>query len=1108
MKYIIGLDLGINNVGWSIVNQETNEIVDCGVVRYQESSDAQERRKLRASRRLRNRRLHRVERLALLFKENGIPTQRTIEPELITKRAKGLKEELSVQEIVNIIYYFAMHRGYIPFDDEKQEREVVQLDDNQFPCEFIINEFKKYGKYRNSNKLIKCSDNIREIKQILETQRTFHPELTPELTDKIIKIITCKREFYEGPGGARINQLTPYGRFRTAADLEEYKVNPQKYKYLYEKLIAKCKIALGETCAPRINYFAEEFNFLNDFINMKVKDVTLLPQEFAYKVDEKGKLSGETILEIRDYVLSNETVRLDKMFKQILGTGIENIEGYRIDKNKKPEVSLYDFYKYVIKQFSQNNLNPTWLYDKDKKIYNKTMYVLTVVPSSVQIEEMLIERIPEYSFSQEEINVLKGIKTKKITNNRGMYHSLSEKVLLRTLADMKKTQYQFNYMQLMKELDYEKEAKEYFEKNYTNRTVEPYLVEKKYIDVLIANPQVKKTLRKAISVINAIIKRYKEYPTVIAIESTREMNSKAKKDAIIKEQAKLEKLRKDAITFLEENDLRVNETNILKAMCYKETNGHCMYCNTPIPASQLSTLEIEHILPISQSYDDSFDNITCACLKCNMEKLKKTPYEFLMSINSYEPFKERVIDLPISDKKKNNLLFEGDISKYELKFINRNLRDTAYGSMALAEELRIFNVFLERKANRYINIVTIPGQMTSKMRRKYELEEKDRTQLYHHAVDATIVASIANTPVGRLIIKGQNDAKFWFENKEKRLELSKLFPYAELENIKEIKELIPKKGEELICEKDDRIKRSFEVKKSINQQIANQNIVKYKIIDGEYYLVQQINNIYEEKSNDIFYKLFDESKKDKILLCELEDPKLYNRLREIFYAHEKSKINPFLEYCLFEHGIETTPNNFNYLIHGIKKSPNKPNSPIVKKLRYLERKTNPYIFKKADLNRKRNNFGEFVIPKLKDKTINGLDSLSQYCVEVYYDSDAQRFIFLPIYMVSVDINSKKINREEHYYKETVARLIGKKTPLYITTLYTGNWCKVVKRDSSFSQGRFICYHKTHNKLVFGKDGSYSSSDAFYMTTNDKQIIIYGLDILGKKYKILDSNDII
>ena len=36
---------------------------------------------------------------------------------------------------------------------------------------------------------------------------------------------------------------------------------------------------------------------------------------------------------------------------------------------------------------------------------------------------------------------------------------------------------------------------------------------------------------------------------------------------------------------------------------------------------------------------------------------------------------------------------------------------------------------------------------------------------------------------------------------KKKVKLSKLFPYAELENIKEIKELIPKKGEELICEK-------------------------------------------------------------------------------------------------------------------------------------------------------------------------------------------------------------------------------------------------------------------------------------------------------------------
>ena len=35
-KYSIGLDLGINNVGWAIYDLEKNSIIDKGVVRYKE----------------------------------------------------------------------------------------------------------------------------------------------------------------------------------------------------------------------------------------------------------------------------------------------------------------------------------------------------------------------------------------------------------------------------------------------------------------------------------------------------------------------------------------------------------------------------------------------------------------------------------------------------------------------------------------------------------------------------------------------------------------------------------------------------------------------------------------------------------------------------------------------------------------------------------------------------------------------------------------------------------------------------------------------------------------------------------------------------------------
>ena len=51
-------------------------------------------------------------------------------------------------------------------------------------------------------------------------------------------------------------------------------------------------------------------------------------------------------------------------------------------------------------------------------------------------------------------------------------------------------------------------SKLFFENNYTKQTTFPYYIEDDGIDELITNPQVKKTLRKAIKVINAIIKQY------------------------------------------------------------------------------------------------------------------------------------------------------------------------------------------------------------------------------------------------------------------------------------------------------------------------------------------------------------------------------------------------------------------------------------------------------------------------------------------------------------------------------------------------------------------------------------------------------------------------
>ena len=59
------------------------------------------------------------------------------------------------------------------------------------------------------------------------------------------------------------------------------------------------------------------------------------------------------------------------MIKYVLNTDLSNIEGYRIDKDNKPNYSKFEIYKYIVKQFNAKDLNPQWLYDEDKEIYIK-----------------------------------------------------------------------------------------------------------------------------------------------------------------------------------------------------------------------------------------------------------------------------------------------------------------------------------------------------------------------------------------------------------------------------------------------------------------------------------------------------------------------------------------------------------------------------------------------------------------------------------------------------------------------------------------------------------------------------------------------------------------
>ena len=204
-KYAIGLDLGIKNIGWSIYDLDNSSIVNYGVRIFNESSSASDRRSFRAGRRLRKRKKNRIKDVKNILDSINFPSNNTLDTKMIYTRCRGIKEQITKQDITNILFYFCTNRGYIPFDendDPKTKLEFITLN-GRFPCEYYKEMLDDTNKYHNMNKLVLNKDNLREIKELLSIQKKFYPELTDNVITNIINIISRKRTFWEGPGGGK-----------------------------------------------------------------------------------------------------------------------------------------------------------------------------------------------------------------------------------------------------------------------------------------------------------------------------------------------------------------------------------------------------------------------------------------------------------------------------------------------------------------------------------------------------------------------------------------------------------------------------------------------------------------------------------------------------------------------------------------------------------------------------------------------------------------------------------------------------------------------------------------------------------------------------------------
>lgn len=94
---------------------------------------------------------------------------------------------------------------------------------------------------------------------------------------------------------------------------------------------------------------------------------------------------------------------------------------------------------------------------------------------------------------------------------------------------------------------------------------------------------------------------------------------------------------------LPRQDVKFNRRNI-----FARDNNSCQYCGKKFSTTELS---LDHVVPRSRDGGNSWDNIVCCCMKCNVRKGGRTPPEAGMKLIR-KPVKPRVspvIGIKLSD---------------------------------------------------------------------------------------------------------------------------------------------------------------------------------------------------------------------------------------------------------------------------------------------------------------------------------------------------------------------------------------------------------------------------------------------------------------------------
>ncbi|HHY74353.1 MAG TPA: type II CRISPR RNA-guided endonuclease Cas9 [Bacillus bacterium] len=760
MDYRLGLDIGTSSIGWGLVEMKWDEddelydlvgILDKGVRMFDRAeipktgaSLALPRRIARSTRRRLGRKCDRKQKIRQLIIKNGLISKEQMEKlyplehgsiDVWDLRLDGLERLLSGKEWTRLLIHLSQKRGYKSNrKSEENNKETGVVLNSIKENEMRLNIYRTVGEMWMKDEVFASHDKRRNSDDsYLFSISRF------QLEQEIRTLFSCQREF-----GSTIASI----------ELEEDYLKIWNHQLPFAssddiiKKVGHCSIFHEEKRIPKATYTFQYFSALDALNRVRVGT-----EYRKLTIDERDEVLTK-LFNRKDYFnkKSLPDIKYSDVRKMISLSTEEKFKGLIYDPNatlnqneNQTFLNLKDY--YTIHQCLScygKQTGVSFTFDD----YDIVAHALTIYKTDNDIRNYLLSNRFKNKFTTELIDSFLHLSFSK-------FGHLSSKAIKILLPEMTKG------------LTF-KEAADVLEVDTTGLTKKTKQKLLPPIPDEMANPIVKRALSQARKVVNEVIRKYGS-PLSIHIELARELSKNhEERKKITKGYDENRNKNKAAIAFLLENGIKQpTGFDITRYKLWEEQNQTCAYSINKIPIdvfvkelqkdrSSAPSLDVDHIIPYSQSYMDGYQNKVLVYSDENHKKGNRLPYEYLSTIpGRWEAFEEFVAVTYNTKnnqfKKKRDLLLKKEISEealFDLK--DRHLNDTRYITRYFKNFIEQNLLFKSSMDNRKKKVIAVSGQITSYLRKWWGLNKDRNATFLHHAMDAIVVACADDQMIKRI----------------------------------------------------------------------------------------------------------------------------------------------------------------------------------------------------------------------------------------------------------------------------------------------------------------------------------------------------------------------